>query len=114
VNGLPIEETFTVEADDDGQATNTRFVPNVITAEAGHVIEITVPNIGSVAHNLRVAGLDGEYEPDAPRSDDWITDPATIEAGQEGKVVVKIDEPGSYPFRCDFHALQQIGTLILR
>jgi len=113
VDGLAIGETFTIEADDDGQATNTRFVPNVITAEAGQVIEIIVPNVGSVAHNLRVAGIDGEYEPDAPGSDDWITDPATIEAGEEGRVVIKIDEPGSYPFRCDFHA-PQIGTLILR
>lgn len=113
VAGLPIDETFTVEADDDGQAINPIFVPNTITAEAGQVIEIVVPNIGSVAHNLRLAGLDGEYEPDAPGSDDWITDPATIEAGEEGRVVVKIDQPGSYPFRCDFHALQQIGTLIL-
>ncbi|MEX0683190.1 MAG: cupredoxin domain-containing protein [Dehalococcoidia bacterium] len=109
IAGLPIDETVTVEADDDGQATNPRFIPSTITAEAGRVVEIIVPNVGSVAHNLRLAGLDGEYD----TRDDWITDPATIFEGDEGRVVVKIDEPGTYPFRCDFHP-QQIGTLTLR
>lgn len=109
VAGLAIDTSLTVEADDDGQNVNPRFIPPTITAEAGQVIEIVMPNVGSVVHNLRIAGVDGEYITD----DDWVTDPASVEAGDEGRVVVKIDEPGTYPFKCDFHPTQT-GTLILR
>jgi plastocyanin len=109
VAGLPIDQTITVNMDDDGQATNPRYEPNTISGVAGEVIEIVAVNVGSVAHNLRVAGIDGEYD----TRDDWITDPATVFAGEEGRVVVKLDEPGIYPFKCDFHP-QQTGTLTLR
>jgi plastocyanin len=109
VEGLPIDQTVTVNLNDDGQEVNPRFEPNRISGVAGEVIEIITPNIGSVAHNLRVAGLDGEYD----TRDDWITDPDTVFPDEEGRVVVKIDEPGSYPFKCDFHP-QQTGMLILR
>ena len=42
-----------------------------------------------------------------------IVIPENVFPDEEGRVVVKIDEPGSYPFKCDFHP-QQTGTLILR
>ncbi|HUF53108.1 MAG TPA: cupredoxin domain-containing protein [Dehalococcoidia bacterium] len=112
VAGLPIDVTLTVNMDDSGQNVNPRFEPSTITAEAGQVVEIIAPNIGSVAHNLRLAGLNGEYEAGAPRSDDWVTTPESVDPGDEGRVVVKIDEPGNYPFKCDFHPTQ-VGTLIL-
>jgi plastocyanin len=108
VAGLPIAKTVDVEADDDGQAVNPRFIPAQVTGLAGEVIEIRVINVGSVAHNLRVAGLDAEYD----TRDDFLSDPGTIMDGEEGRVLVKIDEPGSYPFRCDFH-VTQVGELIL-
>ena len=109
IAGLPIDQTITVDSDDDGQNVNPRFIPNAISGNAGDVIEIINPNIGSVPHNLRFAGLDGEYD----TADDWLTDPATIFAGDTGRVVVKFDEPGVYPFKCAFHPTQ-IGTLTLR
>jgi plastocyanin len=108
VAGLPIDVTLTVEADDDGQNVDPRYIPPQITAQAGQVVEIVMPNAGSVVHNLRVAGLDGEYTTD----DDWITDPLSVQAGDEGRVVLKIDEAGTYPFKCDFHPTQ-VGALIL-
>ncbi|MCH7484694.1 MAG: hypothetical protein IIA90_06050 [Chloroflexi bacterium] len=96
IAGLPIDQTITVDSDDDGQNVNPRFIPNAISGNAGDVIEIINPNIGSVPHNLRFAGLDGEYD----TADDWLTDPPTIFAGDTGRVVVKFDEPGVYPFKC--------------
>jgi plastocyanin len=109
VAGLPIAKTEEVEADDDGQATNARFNPTTVTGNAGEVIEIKMINVGSVAHNLRVAGVDQEYD----TADDFLTEPGTIKAGEEGSALVKIDDPGSYPFRCDFHPEQQTGILVL-
>jgi plastocyanin len=105
----PVAQTVTVDADDEGQAANPTFSVTTITGNAGEIIEIDVNNIGSVAHNLAFAGLDGEYG----SPDDWITTPQTIQPGESGKVLVKFNEPGTYPYRCDFHPLQQRGNLIL-
>jgi len=110
IAGLPIDVTFTLDADDNGQNINPRFVPNSISASAGDVVEIVVTNVGSVAHNLRIAGIDGEYD----SRDDWLTEPATLFSGDTGTVVVKLDEPGTYAFRCDFHAVFQLGTFTVR
>lgn len=109
IAGLPIDQTIEIQTDDDGQETNPRFVPNAISAEAGQVIEILVTNVGSVAHNLHFPGLDGEYD----TRDDWLVDPPTVQPGETARVVVKFDAPDSYPFRCDFHPLQHLGTLTL-
>ena len=109
IAGLEIERTINIETNDDGQNVNTRYVPNAITGQAGEVIEILVTNAGSVAHNLRFPGSDGEYN----TRDDWFVEPGTLQPGETGRVVVKIDEPGSYPFRCDFHVLIHLGTLTL-
>ena len=109
IAGLPIDRTINIQTDDDGQSANPRFIPSTISAEAGEVIEIVVTNIGSVAHNLHFPGLDAEYD----TRDDWLVDPPTLRPGDTGRVVVKIDDPGSNPFRCDFHALTHLGTLTL-
>jgi plastocyanin len=110
VAGLTPERTFVVEAGDSGQERGPYFEPRIIEARAGEVIEIVMKNVGSVAHNLVIAGLDDQYG----TADDWITEPPTIHPGQEGAVIVKIDEPGQYRFHCEFHPVQQTGTLILR
>ena len=110
VAGLPIDVTFAIDADDDGQNVNARFTPDAISANAGQVVEIVVTNVGSVAHNLRLAGVDDEYD----TRDDWLTDPATLFSGDTGTVVVKLDDPGVYAFRCDFHATMQVGTFTVR
>ncbi len=111
IAGLEIDQTITVEADDDGQDLSTqRFIPNSISGQAGEVIEILVTNVGSVAHNLTFPGADGEY--DTP--DDWLVEPFTLQPGDTGRVVVKFDQPDTYPFRCSFHPLIHLGSLTLR
>jgi uncharacterized cupredoxin-like copper-binding protein len=113
IAGLPIDQTITVNMNDSGQNVNPRYEPNQIEGEAGQVIEIITPNIGSVFHNLRFAGINGEYEAGDPSSDDWVTFPESVDPGEQGRVVVKFDEPGTYQFKCDFHPTQ-IGTLVVR
>ncbi len=61
-------------------------------------------------HNLRVSGPDKEYD----TSDDFEPQPFVIKPGETGRTVVKIEPPDTYPFRCDFHPLIQIGTLLLQ
>ena len=64
---------------------------------------------GNGTPNLNFAGLDGEYG----SRDDWTTTPQSIQPGESGKVLVKFNEPGTYPYHCDFHPNQQKGVLIL-
>ena len=71
------------------------------------MIEFTLVNEGSVAHNLSVSGIDQEFG----TPDDFFMD--SLDAGEEGTLRVKIDQSGTYPFRCDLHPLQQVGSLIL-
>jgi len=105
----PVAKTVTVDADDEGQNVNPTFSQTTITGKAGEIIEIDVNNVGSVHHNLNFAGVDGDYG----SLDDWTTTPQSIGPGESGKVLVKFDEPGTYPFQCDFHPDQQKGNLIL-
>jgi plastocyanin len=116
LGGASPVESFNVSATDDGVAINPRFVPNTITAQAGEVFQINVKNDGHSVHNLVIAGLDGQYG----TNDDWTTidpnnssNPQSIAVGDTGTVDVKIDQPGTYKFRCLFHPDQQIGNLIL-
>jgi hypothetical protein len=99
--------SLSIAADDEGQQVNPRFEPNEVSGPAGQVIEILLRNIGTVAHNLRVSGLDRTY--DTP--DDFAT--IGVNPGAEARLRLKIDAAGAYPFRCDFHP-QQTGTLVLR
>lgn len=114
LGGKPPEVTLTVDATDQGQATNTLFSPDALTAKAGQVVKIVMVNKGSVVHNLHVAGANNQYDdPDVPGTDDWITTPQSVEAGAEGSLLLKIDKAGAYAFKCDFHPDQQKGTLTL-
>ncbi len=36
-----------------------------------------------------------------------------LNAGGEGTLLVKINDPGTYPFRCDLHPMQQVVSLIV-
>ena len=109
VGAGPVAKTVTVDADDQGQAANPTFSVTTITGKAGDIIEIKLTNIGSVTHNLNVAGIDGEYG----TRDDWITTPQSVKPGETGTVLVKLNNPGTYPYHCDFHPDQQKGVLVL-
>jgi len=108
VEGLPIVQTISVDA--GGGAADAFFQPNNITGPAGEAFEIVVQNTGSLSHNLTIAGVDGEYD----TSDDWTTDPLLMTAGEQGRVVVLIEEPGTYLFRCLIHPQVQTGQLTIQ
>jgi hypothetical protein len=106
IAGATPAATVQVEADDEGQQVDPRFVPPTLSGTAGQVNEISITNVGEVVHNLRLSGVDRQYE----TPDDFTS--LAVQPGKKQSLLVSIDPPGSYPFRCDFHP-QQVGTLIL-
>jgi plastocyanin len=110
VAGMTPAKSFEIVAGDDGvnPAGSSFFQPDTFTASAGDVVEFTVKNTGSVTHNLWLAGSDNEYD----TGDDFGPLPL-IKPGETGRLVVKIDEPGTYFFRCQIHPDVQTGTLVL-
>jgi plastocyanin len=99
--------SVTVEANDDGQSVNPRFEPDAVESDVGKVLEIVVRNTGSVAHNLRVSGEDRQYD----TRDDFTS--RVVQPDNETSVVVLMEMAGTYPFRCDLHPQQQVGTLVI-
>lgn len=114
--GRTADVTKTIEA--GGAESGSWFRPDSITVDAGQTVEILIKNTGTVSHNLHVSGADKEYD----TLDDClecgarrlVSYPQAIKPGETGRVFVKLDEPGSYPFRCDFHPQDQFGTLIVQ
>ena len=88
---------------------DVNFSLTKIAGKAGEVIEFLVTNTGTQSHNMVVAGPDNEYD----TADDFNPVPFAIKAGETGRVVVKIDDPGTYLFRCAFHPAIEFGTLEL-
>ncbi len=111
VSGQPVAKTIEIKA--EGAESGSTFNPATIRGPAGEVIEILITNVGTVSHAMRVSGLDGEYGDEQIPGDDFVAEPFAIKPGETGRVVLKIDKPGSYPFQCDFHPETQKGTLIL-
>lgn len=108
VAGLTPVQTLQLEA--GGSDVDAYFNPTTLSGPAGEAIEIVIENTGSLSHNLTVSGLDGEYD----TADDWESDPVLILPGEEGTLVLKIDEAGTYPFQCSLHPLTQFGELVLQ
>ena len=104
VAGQTPDATVSLDVDD------VNFSNTNLTGNAGEVIEFLVTNTGTISHNMVVAGPDNEYG----TGDEFEPDPFAIKAGETGQVVVKMDEPGTYKFRCAFHPLIEFGTLVLQ
>jgi mono/diheme cytochrome c family protein/plastocyanin len=93
----------------DGQRAPTLAVP------LGQEITLNLVNAGTAIHNMQIAGPDGQYAStfcqtggDAPCSD-----PDKISAGAEGTITLSFDAAGTFNFRCDFHAAQMTGTIVV-
>jgi plastocyanin len=103
-SATPVEDV--VEQETDVVMKDNVFEPGTITLAAGKEFRINLDNQGKFAHNLRIAGPDGEFE-----TDDDIVSP-DVPPGQKDDVTAQIDEPGEYAFRDDFHH-DMTGTLTI-
>jgi len=84
---------------------NNFFSPSALTVRAGRDYLLELHNRDGEAHNLRIAGIDNEYETD----DDLVSD--DVDPGKTGSLEVRIDQPGVYDFRSDSHLISMVGTL---
>lgn len=84
---------------------NNSFSPNALTVRAGrdHILELR--NSDGEPHNLRIAGIDNEYETD----DDLVSD--DVDPGQTGSLEFRIDQSGVFDFRSDSQPISMVGTL---
>ncbi|MEO6198071.1 MAG: cupredoxin domain-containing protein [Dehalococcoidia bacterium] len=103
-SATPVEDV--IEQETDVVMKDNVFEPGTITLAAGKEFRINLDNQGKFAHNLRIAGLDGEFE-----TDDDIVSP-DVPPGEKDDVTAQIDEPGEYAFRDDFHP-DMTGTLTI-
>lgn len=80
-------------------AAELKFAPNRWRMTLGDTVTIRIANADGQQHNLRLAGLDGEYDTD----DDALTLPDAIAPGETGDLTFVPEVDGNYTFRCDFH-----------
>jgi plastocyanin len=86
------------------------YEPAQVTLPVGKKFRINLTNEGpAFAHNMRIAGPDGEFETD----DDLASEPRDQRVGAAGELVGQIDTPGTYNVRCDFHP-EQTGTVTVQ
>jgi plastocyanin len=121
-NGDGVTTAATTPAEDDGDddgdngggqtsfdvtLTDNVFDPAEFTVPAGEDITVNLQNDGTAIHNMRIAGADGEYNSD----DDAVSD-LIVAAGAASVVEWETpDEPGEYPFQCDYHLPDMAGTI---
>ena len=90
-------------------AAGVSFQQNNVAVSLGEAVVIRVTNSDLVAHNLRIAGLDGEYETE----DDAVTEPDTLGGGDAGELTFAPPVAGAYTFRCDFHPASMGGIIVV-
>jgi len=73
--------------------------PNKLSVEAGQAVTLRFTNKGQAIHNARLAGADNGYN----TGDDVVTEPNMIQPGESAELAFKLDKPGVYNFKCDFH-----------
>jgi plastocyanin len=83
------------------------FEPVEITLAAGKKFRLKLTNEGKFAHNIRIAGKDGEFE-----TEDDISS-VDVFPGTAEELIGQIDEPGEYEIRDDFHPGEMTGKIIL-
>jgi plastocyanin len=83
--------------------------PNNLKVGLGETTTIQITNVGIAVHNVRIAGVDGEWNTD----DDVVSDPEFISGGGTATVEFTPTVAGTYTFRCDFHPLEQGGVIVV-
>ena len=87
------------------------FVPDQISVAADQEITFSLTNDGSAAHNMVIAGPDGEYGTD----DDATSDPDLISGGKDGLLIwTSPADAGEIDFHCQFHASEMTGTITVQ
>jgi plastocyanin len=90
-----------------------------IPVAAGQPVTFQLKNSGAAVHNVDVGGTSAQNPTDGhfcTASDATVTacsTPNRIAGGGTGTLTFTITTPGTYHFRCDYHATQMFGTFIV-
>jgi plastocyanin len=84
---------------------NSSFSPSALTVRAGRDYLFELRNQDHGAHDMRIAGIDNEYETE----DDIVSD--SVDPGKTVSLEFRMDEPGVFDFRSDSDPVSMIGTL---
>jgi plastocyanin len=86
-----------------------------ISAAAGSEVTLDLVNDGLVVHNMHIAGPDNDYGEGLCEGggEEPCSDPAQMDPGVEGTITFSFEEAGEYVFRCDFHPVEMIGTIVV-
>ncbi len=87
-----------------------------ISVPLGQEVTFELENRGTAIHNVQVNGTNNTYAVDICEPGDasrFCSDPGILFGSDTGTLTVQFDEPGIYNFRCDFHLLDMVGTLVV-
>ena len=90
------------------------FEANVLVVSPGQQVTIDLTNDGAAVHNMHIAGADNEYSLAFCEvgGEEPCSDPELFQPGDTGTLVwTAPDATGLINFRCDFHAVEMIGTI---
>ena len=113
------EPTATPEGVVDGIVLGDNFfiyndttAPEIVVT-AGQEVTIEITNDGKLLHNMHISDASGNYDIDvcAVGDPEPCSDPDQLFEGETATITFRFDEPGTYPFRCDFHPLDMVGTI---
>jgi plastocyanin/heme-degrading monooxygenase HmoA len=100
----------TIELQDNVFVVDGKENPT-ITVAANTDATFTLDNTGSALHNMHVAA-GGEFADQfcSATSEAPCSDPPRITGGSTGTITINLP-PGTYDYRCDFHAADMHGTI---
>jgi plastocyanin len=104
----PDQATREIIMDVTGADATTAFTPAAIEVKAGETVKVTLTNKSIEAgafHGVRFSGADRQYG----TSDDFVTDPPTLDPGQKGTAVIRFDAPGEYEFKDEAPAKEGVA-----
>jgi plastocyanin len=84
-----------------------KFLGNHLAMPIGESVTIRVTNNDTTVHNMRMAGIDGQFETE----DDAVIEPPSIDPQGVGELTFAPPVAGSYTFRCDFHPATMGGQI---
>lgn len=85
----------------------SKFIGNNLVMPVGESVVVRLTNDDTASHNLRIAGIDGQFETE----DDAVTEPASIDPEGVGELTFAPPVAGTYTFRCDFHPTTMGGQI---
>ncbi len=87
-----------------------------IEVSLGQEVTFELTNDGLAIHNMHIAGSDNEYGVSVCElgGDEPCSDPNIMAGGDTGTITFRFDQPGTLVFRCDFHPVEMVGTLIVQ